>query len=160
MAFVFYTVKLFDAETFSQCLVVPFPENGKIVDLQVHQNAAYLVVESVPDAKPVEAHFHVVPLNTPIYSDSHRYVGMLKFDNFAGLNNVSFLIIEIPSGDFGIHSKEFIESFGAEKRDEIMNDLLNPNRESSKDIPAPDQNDEELKKLWDFDFGKNDDLVA
>lgn len=148
MSFKYTPVQLFTAETFSPCLVVSMPQ-GEIVDLVVIENIPYLIIESEIGSEITSAHFHLVPPDVELYSDSREYVGIIKLDNFLGIEKVVFIVIMIPDGDFGIHSKEFLATYGTEKRDEIINEMLNPD---SKDVPDKTPNDKELRNLWDFDL--------
>lgn len=139
MSFVYIPIPLFNEEHFSQCIVVPYPEGGKIVDKLIVDRTAYLMVEARPGAKNVTAHFHIVPVFQPLFADSFEYVCTFQIENFRGNEIALITVIKIPEGDFGIFSAEFLAIHGEAERDKII--------AHAKPMP---ENDAELRKLWDF----------
>jgi len=161
MAFVYFPVQLFNEEDFKQCIVVPFPTNGKIVDLQVSDKTVFLLVEAAMDAAKTFAHFHVVPVMTPLFADSHKYIGTVKIDNFAGTEQAMLSIIQIPNGDFGIHSQEYMARFGTAEHDKFVAAQQEQTQTESEviqetapvaqnDEDVPDVDSAELRSVWDI----------
>jgi hypothetical protein len=149
MSFTYIPIPLFNEETFKLCIVVPFPEGGTIVDTALIDKTAYIIVEAHPSAKATSAHFHIVPMLQKLYADGHKYIGTFKIEDFQDQPLAAFTVIQITSGDYGINSQEFIDTFGTEERDRIIA-MYNPD---ALDIPAPTDNDNQLRKLWDFSIG-------
>lgn len=139
MSIAYVPIKLFDEEKFEQCIVVPFPEGGKIVDTVMIDKTAYVLVEVHPNAKVITAHFHVIPALLPIYVDGHEYVGMFKIEDFRGVPLSTVIVIRVTAGDFGIHSAEYQALHGDQKS--VTNEPT---------IQSSFSNDDELRKLWDF----------
>ncbi len=152
MAFAYIPVPLFNEEHFSNCIVVPFPEGGKIVDRLVVDRTAYLLVEARPGAKNTTAHFHVVPAFAPLYADSHEYVGTFQIPNFHGSDLALLSVIRINEGDYGIFSAEFLAIHGEAERDKIIAAVEG----ELKPDPETLSNEDDLRKLWDFDIGGKD----
>lgn len=106
MAFTYIPIPLFSEEDFKQCIVVPFPEGGKIVDIMVVDKTGYIMVEAHPSARVTQGHFHIVPVLQPLFADSHEYVGTYKIEDFLGVPLAMYSVIKITAGDYGIHSAE------------------------------------------------------
>jgi len=154
MAFMYFPIQLFDEETFQQCIVVPFPTNGKIVDIQVVDKTAFLLVDADVNAAKTFAHFHIVPVLTPLFADSHEYVGTLKISNFRGTEQAMLTVIRIPNGDFGIHSQEYIAQFGQAEHDKFVAAQAEQAKTESEFIPpaetVSDKNDADVPTSDDF----------
>lgn len=165
MSFSYSPISLFNEENFAQCIVIPFPEGGKIVDTLVLDKTAFILVESHPNARVISAHFHIVPMLQRLYSDSYEYVGTYKMENFNDQALAFFTVIQIPNGDYGIHSQEYIELYGDELSRKVMGESDIHNRQpDTQDIPQP-LDDDQLRKLWDIGIGfdktdDDDDLAA
>jgi hypothetical protein len=152
MSVVYVPIPLFSEDNFSNCIIVPFPEGGKIVDTIVADRIAYLLVEARPGAKNITAHFHVVPVLNELYADSYEYVGTFQISGFRGTDMALLTVIRIPEGDFGVFSAEFVARFGEEARDKIIAEAQSELKPESETFPS---NDDELRKIWDFDTGKD-----
>lgn len=151
MAFTYIPIPLFNEENFQQCIVVPFPEGGEIVDTMVIDKTAYVLVETTPSARIIQGHFHIVPVLQKLYADGHKYVGTFTIKEFMGIPLGAYTVIQITSGDYGIFSQEFIDIHGEEERDRIIS---NHQDDIKQNFPS-DEDDEELRKLWDFDMNNS-----
>lgn len=143
MAFTYFPIPLFNEEHFQQCIVVPFPEGGKIVDTMVVDKTAYILVEARTNAKASSAHFHIVPLLQPLYADAHEYVGTYKIENFQDRPLVMYSVIRITEGDYGMYSEEFLAIHGQPENDKIVS-------ESNLEVPDKIHDEDSLRKTWDF----------
>lgn len=143
MSFTYVPIPLFNEEHFQHCIVVQYPEGGKIVDKLVVEKTAYLMVEARTNAKIISAHFHIVPAFSELFADSHEYIGTFQIENFRGVELALVTVIKIPEGDFGIFSAEFLAIHGEAERDKII-------AQATGEMPPQLENDSELRKLWDF----------
>lgn len=143
MSFAYIPIPLFNEEHFEQCIVIPFPEGAKIVDVVLVDKTAYLLVEAHPHAHVIQGHFHIVTALQTLYADGHEYVGTVKIENFREQPLAIYTIIRITAGDFGIHSSEY--------------KLAHPDSTVEQNDALPDSDsDVELRKIWDkFDMGRN-----
>lgn len=135
--FMYVPLEVFSEDKFDLCIVIPFPENGKIVDTVVIDKTAFILVETKPHQRLIQAHFHIVPALTPLYADEHEYVGTFKMTDFRGAPITMLSLIRIITGEFGEHSAEY-KVFHGTKQPEI----------EEKSGPAED--DKDLRKLWDI----------
>lgn len=149
MAFTYIPIPLFSEEHFSQCIVVPFPDGGRIVDTMVVEKTAYILVESRPLAKIIQAHFHVVPVLQTLYADGHEFVGTYKIEDFRGVPLVMYSVIRITEGDYGIYSAEFIAAHGEEGQRKII-EAVEGELKSNEEIPGEIHEETELRRIWDF----------
>jgi diadenosine tetraphosphate (Ap4A) HIT family hydrolase len=118
MKTIFHTLRLFVLdETISHCIVIPFPTNGVIVDKFAVGNEGYLIVESPFDSEIGTAHFHLIPSDKIVYTDSREYAGHFMID-IEGVKTL-VLAIKIPEGDFGMYSADYIAERGMTKEPEV-----------------------------------------
>ena len=106
MRLILHTIPLFTLnDSFNGCIVIDFPSGGKILDIVTTDQSAVLLVQADINAGIIKAHFHTIPVNVPIFTDSFEYVGTAPMV----INDVpyKFVIARIPEGDFGQHSKEY-----------------------------------------------------
>lgn len=144
MPFSIIPIALFDEQNLKHCIITPFPQNGKIVDTVLLDKTAYVLILADPNDSIIHAHFHIVPATVPLFSDPFEYVGTYKIENFQDKPLVIYSVIRIlGDGDFGIHSKEYIATYGAEKSEEYKNRVLDQ-------IKNENVADEDLRSKWDF----------